>query len=151
MKHEEVDVTDLATSLDPGQRLQALRLMREQIDAGIPASAFFAAARPLIDDPDNDCRWQAIIVVGESVEENPEDVWRVICEFGVSEDEDMRVAVATVLLEHLLEHYFAAYFPRIEEKIKEGAPLLKDTLSRCWAFGQAEARWGEVQALLGLR
>ena len=36
----------------------------------------------------------------------------------------------------------------LEEQIKQGASLLKDTLSRCWAFGQAKARWGEVQDLL---
>ncbi len=148
MKHEEVDVAGVATSLDSVQRLQALRLMRQQIDAGIPPSSFFAVARSFIDDPDNACRWQAIIVVGESIEGNPEGVWQVICEYGVSEDEDMRAAVATVLLEHLLEYHFAAYFPRLEVKIKEGAPLLKDTLRSCWAFGQAEARWGEVLELL---
>ena len=87
-------------------------------------------------------------MVGESIEENPEGVWQVICEFGVTEDEDMRIAVATVLLEHLLEYHFTTYFPRLEEKIKGGSSLLADTLRRCWAFGRAEAHWNEVRALL---
>lgn len=122
--------------------------MRQQIESGIPSSSFFNLARSLITDPDNDCRWQAVIVVGEDIEENPEPVWQVICQFGVSEDEDMRAAVATVLLEHLLEYHFAAYFPRLKEKIEGGTLLLADTLSRCSAFGQAKAYWSEVKALL---
>jgi hypothetical protein len=148
MSREEVDVTEMVCSVDPAQRLQGLRLMRQQIEAGIPSSFFFSLARSLINDSSNDCRWQAIIVVGEFIEENPEGVWDVICEYGVSDDEDMRAAVATVLLEHLLQYHFWVYFPRLKEKIKGGSSLLADTLSRCWAFGQAEAHWGEVEALL---
>ena len=148
MKYEEVDVAEMVTSVDPAQRLQGLRLMRQQIEAGILWRSFFDLARTLIADPDNDCRWQAVIVVGEYIEDYPEGVWEVISQFGESEDEDMRVAVATVLLEHLLEHHFVAYFPRLRERVQGGSLLMADTLSRCWAFGQAEAHWGEVKALL---
>jgi hypothetical protein len=148
MKHERANLAEMATSADVSRRLEALRLMRERIAAGRSPRTFFDLARSLIDDPNNNCRWQAVIVVGESIEEAPEKVWEVVCEFGISEDEDMRDAVATVLLEHLLEHHFAAFFPRLEKKIKEGAPLLADTLKSCWPFGEAEARWSEVRALL---
>ena len=85
--------------------------------------------------------------MGEFIRSHPEAVWEVVCEYGVSEDEDMRDGVATVLLEHLLEHHFDAYFPRLRERIEAGSPLLRDTLRRCWAFGQAVPRWGEVRAL----
>jgi hypothetical protein len=148
MSREDVDVTEMVSSVDPAERLQGLRLMRQRIEAGILSRPFFSLARSLINDSNNDCRWQAIIVVGEFIEENPEGVWEVICEHGVSDDDDMRTAVATVLLEHLLEYHFSAYFPRLKEKIKDGSSLLADTLSRCWAFGQAEAHWSEVKALL---
>jgi hypothetical protein len=60
----------------------------------------------------------------------------------------MRIAVATVLLEHLLEHHFDAYFPRLKDLIEAGSVMLADTLARCWAFGQAESRWAEVEALV---
>jgi hypothetical protein len=148
MKSEEVDVAEMVTSVDPAQRLQALRLMRQRIEVGILSRTFLDLARTLIADPDNDCRWQAVIVVGEYVEDSPEEVWQVISQFGESQDEDMRVAIATVLLEHLLESHFDAYFPRLRERVQGGSLLLADTLSRCWAFGRAEARWGEVEALL---
>jgi len=83
------------------------------------------------------------------VQSNPEPVWDVICQHGISEDEDMRAGVATVLLEHLLEYHFDAYFPRLKERIEGGSALLADTLSRCWPFGQAVPRWPEVRALAG--
>jgi hypothetical protein len=100
MNQDDVNLAEMVASVDPAQRLRELRLIRKQIEAGTGTSFFFDLARPLINDPNNDCRWQAMIVVGEFIEQNPEAVWQVICEFGVSKDEDMRDAVATVLLEH---------------------------------------------------
>jgi hypothetical protein len=44
--------------------------------------------------------------------------------------------VATCLLEHLLEHHFAAYFPQVEELARSDA-LFGDTFLRCWQFGQS--------------
>ena len=145
---EPLDIKQLADSPDPACRLRSLRMMREAIAEGQDPTMFFDLARTLIGDDDNDCRWQAAIVVGESIESNPEGVWQVICEFGESHDEDMRDAIATLLLEHLLEHHFDAFFGRLRLKIEQGAPLLADTLCRCWAFGDAESRWHEVAALL---
>jgi hypothetical protein len=121
--------------------------MRGRIEAGDPPEDFLSLARRLVRDADNDCRWQALIVVGESVESDPEAVWQVVCEHGASEDEDMRAGVATVLLEHLLGQHFDLYFPRLKERIEAGSPLLADTLGCCWAFGQAGPRWAEVRAL----
>lgn len=138
------------SSADSATRLLALRhKIRRQIQSRASAVDRLDVARSLINDADNDCRWQALIVVGESIETNPEVVWELIREFGVSEDEDMRTGVATVLLEHLLEHHFDAYFPRLKREIENGSELLADTLSRCSPFGQAEARWREVEVLLG--
>ena len=146
MKQEAL--AKLATSRRASERLRSLRLMREQIESGGRPEDYVELARPLIEDADNDCRWQALIVVGESVETNPEAVWQVVCEHGVSDDEDMRMGVATVLLEHLLEHHFDAYLPRLKQRIEAGSVLLADTLARCWAFGQAETRWADVEALV---
>jgi len=47
-----------------------------------------------------DPRWQAIVAVGEFIEEEPEAVWSFIVRWGASPDEDLRAAIATCLLEH---------------------------------------------------
>jgi hypothetical protein len=87
-------------------------------------------------DEGQDPRWQAIIRVGEFIESEPEAVWGFVCRWGAHRQKDLRDAVATCLLEHLLEHHFAAYFARVEQ-IAESDPLFGDTFRRCWQLGQA--------------
>lgn len=132
-----------------GERLSALRRMRQQIDGGAAPKRFFDLALPLIGDDDNNCRWQALIVVGECIESHPDEVWPVIQEYGVSADADMRDGVSTVLLEHMLEHHFDWTMERLKQELGSaaGAELLRDTLRRCHAFGVAIERWSEVTAL----
>ena len=89
---------------------------------------------PSVEGPDP--RWQAIIRVGEFTESDPEAVWGFICHWGRHEQKDLRDAVATCLLEHLLEHYFKAYFDRVEQ-FATSEPLFADTFRRCWQLGQA--------------
>jgi hypothetical protein len=100
-----------------------------------------AAAETLLPgmaSPDNqpDPRWQAIIDVSEFLSDEPEAIWPFIVRWGSHPDEDLRSAVATCLLEHLLEHHFASFFPRTEDQVRQN-PLFADTFSRCWEFGQA--------------
>jgi hypothetical protein len=85
------------------------------------------------DDP----RWQAIIAIGEYIETHPEDVWPFVARWGASTQADLRDAIATCLLEHLMEHHFELVFPRVEQLAKTDR-MFADTLSRCWKFGQAE-------------
>ena len=84
-----------------------------------------------------DPRWQAIIAVGKHIEREPEAVWGFIWRWGSHPQEDLRDAIATCLLEHLLQHHFVAYFPQLEERAL-AEPLFGDTVLRCWRFGQAE-------------
>jgi hypothetical protein len=86
------------------------------------------------DDP----RWQAIIAIGEYVESHPEEVWSFVARWGTNTEADLRDAVATCLLEHLLAHHFELIFPRVEELTKTDR-MFADTFSRCWKFGQAES------------
>jgi hypothetical protein len=102
----------------------------------------------LIADENNDCRWQALIVVGEQVVRRPEVVWDAVQRYGISDDEDMRDGVATVLLEHLLEHHFERFFPLVKKAVASGKGMLRDTLARCWAFGDAVKHWTEVEDYL---
>ena len=82
-------------------------------------------------------RWQAIIAVGEYVDSTPEPIWDFVRRWGSHPLEDLRAAIATVLLEHLLEHHFELLFPRVEEAVRAD-PLFADMFCRCWKFGQSE-------------
>jgi hypothetical protein len=83
-----------------------------------------------------DPRWQAIIAVGEFVESEPEAVWRFVRRWGSHSNRDLRAAVATCLLEHLLEHHFDLVFPRME-RLARASDRFVDTLQRCGRFGQS--------------
>jgi hypothetical protein len=84
-------------------------------------------------DGELDPRWQAIIAVEEFIETDPEEIWRFIQQWGRHEDEDLRSAIATCLL----EHQFDEYFPRVEETVRAD-PLFADTFVRCWKLGEAK-------------
>ena len=99
-----------------------------------------------------DPRWQAIIAVSEFIDSNPEDVWEFIVRWGKNRNSDLRAAVATCLLEHLLDRHFATYFPRLEVLARK-SPLFAKTFSMCWKFGQAEEpknanRWDRLEKSL---
>ena len=86
-----------------------------------------------------DPRWQAIIRVGEFIETQPEPVWQFAHRWGKHAQADLRIAVATCLLEHLLEHHFELLFPRVRRAATESRRFA-DTVGSCWWFGQAKAR-----------
>jgi hypothetical protein len=97
-----------------------------------------------------DPRWQAIIAVGHFIPAKPDAIWSFILRWGSSADEDLRDAVATCLLEHLLGHHFSSLFPRVEEAVR-GNALLADTFLRCWKVGQSTEtrnakRFNDLQA-----
>lgn len=81
-----------------------------------------------------DPRWQAIIAVGEFVMSEPEAVWRFIRRWGSHASQDLRAAIATCLLEHLLEHHFDLVFSRVE-RLAERSARFADTLGLCARFG----------------
>jgi hypothetical protein len=56
---------------------------------------------------DETTRWQAAIAAEELIYEGrPQDAWFVVKKYGSSENEDVRTAIATCVLEHLLEYHF---------------------------------------------
>jgi hypothetical protein len=83
-----------------------------------------------------DPRWQAIIRVGEFVETQPEAVWKFAHRWGRHTQADLRMAIATCLLEHLLEHHFEMLFPRVRQAVIE-SPRFASTFNSCWSFGQS--------------
>jgi len=112
-------------------RLLALLLMRGEMGDGDPIDEYFDSARDLIEDENNNCRWQALIVIGYFIDSRPDDVWRIIEQYGVSDDDDMRAGVACVLLEHVLESHFEQFFPALREIILAGSAQMTDTLMLC--------------------
>lgn len=99
-----------------------------------------------------DARWQAIIAIGEFVEREPDAVWQFVRRWGADDDPDVRAAIATGLLEHLLEHHVGTFLPRVEAEARSNAAFA-DTVRRCWAFGQAETpvNHARLARLRGLR
>src|SRR5436305_1418883 len=93
---------------------------------------------PGVPAPDGaeDPRWQAIIDVAEFIESEPIQVWEFAKRWGSSDQEDLRSAIATCLLEHLLEHHFELLFPKVEAATVGNGNLV-ETLRMCWTFGEA--------------
>jgi hypothetical protein len=88
-------------------------------------------------DGERDPRWQAIIKVGYHIETDPEAIWPFVLRWGSHDDEDLRTAIATCLLEHLLEYHFDSIFPHVEAAARSNRNFA-DTVCRCWKLGQAE-------------
>jgi hypothetical protein len=47
------------------------------------------------------------------------------------------MAIATILLEHLLGFDFEEFFPKVESTVNAD-PRFADTFSHCWILGQSE-------------
>ena len=96
-------------------------------------------------------RWQAAIALGEIAETDPESVWILVERHGSRRHKDVRVAIATCVLEYLLEHHFDAFFPRVTEAVRSNR-WFRDTFSYCYQLGQANLprnaqRWRKLQGI----
>jgi hypothetical protein len=88
-------------------------------------------------DDQQDPRWQAIIKIGNFIEDEPEPVWAFVERWGQQPDEDLRAALATCLLEHLLEYHFDLIFPRAE-RLAYANRRFAQIVELCGLFGQAK-------------
>jgi hypothetical protein len=84
-----------------------------------------------------DPRWQAIIAVAEFIEDEPEAVWSFAERWGQHSDEDLRTAIATCVLEHLLEHHFDLVFPRVARLARSYRQFAR-AVAMCSRFGETE-------------
>ncbi len=133
------DISDIRKLLDSANSENCLRgliWMRRWIQERGVREEFFELAEACIEDSNSHCRWQSLIVIGAFIESDVERVWPVIEKYAISEDDDMRTAVATVLLEHVFEHY-TRYDSRVTE-LARTYPLFADTLSRCSDFREKQ-------------
>jgi hypothetical protein len=88
-------------------------------------------------DREKDPRWQAIIEISHFVPQEPNVIWPFVLKWGSHEDADLRAAISTCLLEHLLEHHFDLIFPRVETAARSNA-WFGDTTAMCWKFGETD-------------
>lgn len=82
--------------------------------------------------------WKGAEALGEYVESYPEAIWPLVLVHGSSDNSVVRLAMATCVLEHILEHHFERYFSEMERRVNAGNHALRETLKSCWKFGQAE-------------
>lgn len=92
----------------------------------------------LIPDRSQYVRWQSLLLLGYFVESNPELIWSQVLKWACVKNEDIRSGIACCVLEHILQHHFVEYFPKLKALIESGNKLLADTLSYCWKFGDTE-------------
>ena len=84
-----------------------------------------------------DPRWQAVIAVAEFIPTDPDAVWSFILRWGVSADADLRMAIATCLLEHLLREHFDAFYDRVATAAGADSRFA-EVVSGCWVFSAGE-------------
>lgn len=82
-------------------------------------------------------RWQAAIALGDFAASEPERIWQLVLKHGSRRCADVRMAIATCVLEHILEHHFDAFFPRVAEAARSNR-WFWDTAQSCWLMGDAE-------------
>jgi hypothetical protein len=87
--------------------------------------------------PHSTRRWQAVILIGEFIEQEPSAVWDFIAKWGCHRRTDLSVAIAVCLLEHLLEHHFTKFFPKVR-KLALTNRYFAMTYRGVWKFGQSK-------------
>lgn len=97
----------------------------------------FKMCDEMIPDRADSVRWQALGILGRYPKTHPAELWPLVVKWGTSGVEDIRIGVACCLLEHVLEHHFAEYFPKAAAVAERNARFLQ-VLSTCWPFGQTE-------------
>jgi hypothetical protein len=93
--------------------------------------------------------WKAAADICEFVQAEPDLIWPLVVKSGSSDEKDLRMAIATCVLEHLLGEHFDDYFLKLEELVNAGNRNLRSTLNFCWKMNQSEEeknslRWDKL-------
>ena len=88
---------------------------------------------------DEDTRWQAAIALCEYCESDRDAklIWPLIVKWGSHENKDVRMAIATCVLEHILGYHFDTYFEKCAEIVRSGNLMFGFTFSMCGKFDQS--------------
>jgi hypothetical protein len=87
---------------------------------------------------------KAIIEIAMFVPLEPKAIWPFVLKWGSHDDEAVRMAIATCLLEDLLQHHFDLMFSRVETAAKSNVWFAKTT-AMCWNFGEAKEPTNSVK------
>ena len=93
--------------------------------------------------------WQESIALNENISDSPNEVWQTIVEaLDLTKNGDTIAAIATCLLEHLLEQDFT-WFGSVAERVQRGDDKLLYALSVCSKFGEStkaenSSRWNRM-------
>jgi hypothetical protein len=130
--HGILDITKVSDT----EKLDILKSMRNKIINGKPTYCFDIAQK-LVSDKNNNVRWQALIVLGEYIPSGirNDDIWNIIENF-CDTDEDMQNALATILLEHLLEYDYDSTCQKLQSVTSEKIDFIRNLISRCWSFSE---------------
>ena len=71
------------------------------------------------------------------IESRPRAGWEFVERWGKHQSKDLRMAIATCILEHLLDHHFDLFFPRIEGLARSNR-FFAEMVGGCWLFGDLE-------------
>lgn len=113
-------------------RARAMMLARRQIEQGVPPEHFLQAAGRRLADADPIVRYEAGIIVSESLPDHHERVWQLFLRALRQVGADSRADLGCLLLEHLLEVDGEAYFLLCRQEVSSGNYLILDALEICW-------------------
>ena len=140
----------LCASARSRDRLKALAAMRRQLWPRLPR-AYLDLATPLISDPDNACRWQALCVAAEYIEKSPECIWDIIARHAPSDDEDMRAGIHCCILERLSWQQVKRWFPRLTRLIEHPGSNAAKTIGAAWRGNLGTKLETKLEKLIGKR
>jgi hypothetical protein len=84
-----------------------------------------------------DAQWKAVINLIDFIVTDPDRIWTFISKWGRSDHEYQRSAIATCLLERLLERHFDRFFNAVKIAVKSDERFAH-TFARCSKFGQSK-------------
>jgi hypothetical protein len=114
--------------------------MRHQMaSTGRRPLGYLSIAKSLVADSDNGCRWQALTVIADFVDNRPDAVWTVVKRYGNSDDADLRMGIAVCLLEELLDRKRGTYEQLVFREIAAGRQWFASALRSCWDLGPSSA------------
>lgn len=115
------------TSPRVATRLHAMSIMRQQFKNGKPR-AYLRIAEGFLSDRSGNVRWQAAILIGMSIDSDPDEVWRVLCENDHRRNQDATWMFGCVLLEDLLWAHFDVYWPRVVRHLRNRESAMRPWL-----------------------
>jgi hypothetical protein len=87
---------------------------------------------------DPEAWWAGAVAMGEYCESEPGSIWPLTVKYASHDHAEMRMAIASCVLEHLLEFHFDPYFGLSRDIIRSGNRAFADTFSHCWKVGEAD-------------